>query len=80
MAPIVAQQAFVASTALQREQGSEAAVSVIQPPVEGAEKTAREQQASREGRLFEGRKTLKGKPQERLNLKDGSEVLGGVNR
>jgi hypothetical protein len=48
--------------------------------LKGLEKTAREQQASREGRLFEGRKTLKGKPQERLNLKDGSEALGGVNR
>jgi hypothetical protein len=70
----------VASTALQREQGSGAAASVIQPSVEGAGKTAREQKASREERLFEGRKTLKGKPQERLNLKDGSEVLGGVNR
>jgi hypothetical protein len=53
---------------------------VIQPSVERAGKTAREQKASREERLFEGRKTLKGKPQERLNLKDGSEVLGGVNR
>lgn len=29
---------------------------------------------SREMRLFEGRKTLKGKSQERLNLKKGSEV------
>lgn len=54
--------------------------SVIRPRVEGAGQTAREQTASREVPLFEERKALKGESQERLNLKDGSEVSGGVTR
>jgi hypothetical protein len=53
---------------------------VIQPSVEGADKTAREQAALRRVQLLEGRKALKGESQERLDLKDGPEVSGGGSR
>jgi hypothetical protein len=79
-APVLTQKVNRRVRLFKGNKALESRPSVIRPRVEGAGKTAREQVASREVQLFEERKALKGESQERLSLKEGSEVSGGVNR